>query len=152
MGVDPGITGALALYDPNTNKIDALIDTPTVEQNDKKIVDGFSLANWMGLFAKNIKFVVFEKVHSMPNMSSQSTFTFGKTTGMVIGIIESYGIPIHYVDPSVWKSGYGLSKDKNKSRHLAMQLFPDKKSSLEKAKDHGRAEAVLLANYGMRFW
>ncbi len=41
---------------------------------------------------------------------------------------------------------YKLGKDKELAIALAIQLFP--KAPLSRKKDHNRAEALLIANYG----
>ena len=43
----------------------------------------------------------------------------------------------------IWKRALGLGKDKEQARLRAMQLFAG--ADLWRKKDHGRAEAVLLA-------
>jgi crossover junction endodeoxyribonuclease RuvC len=41
-----------------------------------------------------------------------------------------------------------LSSDKDTSRQLAMQRFPDYAEKFVRKKDDGRAEAALIALYG----
>jgi hypothetical protein len=41
-----------------------------------------------------------------------------------------------------------LSTDKNASRALASQFFPDCSDQWKRVKDDGRAEAALIAHYG----
>jgi hypothetical protein len=51
-----------------------------------------------------------------------------------------------YVEPSVWKRRHKLrGKDKEGARQLAAQLFPSAHHLLARKKDHGRAEAALIA-------
>jgi crossover junction endodeoxyribonuclease RuvC len=57
-------------------------------------------------------------------------------------------IPYTPVRPVVWKKTFSLGKDKEASRLRAMQLFPG--ADLRQKKNHGRAEALLLALYGAR--
>ena len=47
---------------------------------------------------------------------------------------------------AIWKCALGLGKDKEQARLRAMQLFAG--ADLRRQKDHGRAEALLLAWYG----
>jgi hypothetical protein len=55
-------------------------------------------------------------------------------------------MPIHPVQPRVWKAHYGLKSDKAASLTTARALYPS--APLNLAKHHNRAEAVLLAHYG----
>ncbi len=43
LGIDPGKTGALALYDPATGALE-VSDVPILEVNGKRVVDHYSLA------------------------------------------------------------------------------------------------------------
>jgi len=62
---------------------------------------------------------------------------------------KNYGYGREEVDPSDWKKAMGLlGKDKNASRKKAQALFP--KAPLARKEDHGRAEALLLAEYARR--
>jgi hypothetical protein len=45
-----------------------------------------------------------------------------------------------------------LTSDKDNSRVKAMELFPALTDDLARVKDDGRAEAVLLAEYGRRLY
>lgn len=58
------------------------------------------------------------------------------------------GIPTFEVDPSTWKKSMHLSTDKNASRALASQYFPDAADQWSLKKFDGRAEATLIALYG----
>jgi hypothetical protein len=60
------------------------------------------------------------------------------------------GIPTFEVDPSTWKKSMHLSADKNASRALASQYFPDSADQWSRVRDDGRAEAALIAYYGAR--
>jgi hypothetical protein len=57
-------------------------------------------------------------------------------------------VPTFEVDPSAWKKTMRLSTDKNASRALASQYFPDCADQWARVKDDGRAEAALIALYG----
>jgi crossover junction endodeoxyribonuclease RuvC len=58
-------------------------------------------------------------------------------------------VPQVYVTPGKWKRFYGLSAEKEKSRELAIQTWPAS-DAFRRKKDHGRAEAALLALYGAK--
>jgi crossover junction endodeoxyribonuclease RuvC len=66
---------------------------------------------------------------------------------MVCGVIAASGVPLHLVSPSKWKRHFGLGSDKEKSRALALRLWPGRSDLFGKKKDHGKAEAALLARY-----
>lgn len=67
--------------------------------------------------------------------------------GVLKCALSAHNIPYEEVLPKVWKKEMGLDSDKEKSRALAIKLYPQCKDSLKRKKDHGRAEALLLLNY-----
>ena len=83
----------------------------------------------------------------MPKQGVSSTFKFGKAYGVVIGVVAALKIPVHFVAPSVWKRHFGLSADKEEARARALQYWPERAELFARKKDHGRAEAALLARY-----
>ena len=93
---------------------------------------------------------VLEDVHAMPQQGVSSTFTFGEGKGIWEGILGAFDIPFDLVSPQAWKKEMGLDKDKNASRAKAVQLFPNLTEQLARVKDDGRAEAILMAEYGRR--
>jgi crossover junction endodeoxyribonuclease RuvC len=96
-----------------------------------------------------IKRAVVEQVSSRPRQQGQ--FTFGTGYGRVLGIIESNLIPLTLVPSSKWKPEMGLrGQEKSASIALAKQMFPHIASQLARAKDDGRAEAILIAYYGSK--
>ena len=66
---------------------------------------------------------------------------------MVRGVIAASGVPLHLVSPAKWKRHFGLDADKEKARALALRLWPTRADLFGRKKDHGRAEAALLARY-----
>lgn len=61
------------------------------------------------------------------------------------------GFSVVPVPSSVWKNEFKLSGKlvcKDDSREAASAIFPSMSSLLKRKKDHGRAEALLIAAYG----
>jgi hypothetical protein len=52
---------------------------------------------------------------------------------------------VTWVEPRVWKRVMGVTSDKLTSLALARSLWPE--APLARVKDHGVAEALLLAEY-----
>lgn len=75
----------------------------------------------------------------------------GFATGLFTGLLLSKGIKYCRVQPVVWKRDMGLyGQGKEGSLHLARCLFPQVADShLSRKKDHGRAEALLLAAWAL---
>lgn len=154
LGIDPGITGAVACIDPNMEKVVSLWDVPTLADGPtgRKIVDVTTLALQFGALITDCEFCIIEDVHSMPRDGHVGAFSFGKTTGILIGMVSALMVPIYYTPPAVWKGCFGLSSNKDESRALASKKYPHSSHLWLKKKHDGRAEAVLLADFGKRFY
>jgi crossover junction endodeoxyribonuclease RuvC len=141
VGVDPGLSGAIALVDLDGQLIDAY-DMPVVDG----LVSSALLATYEGWRTTPYRFhAVIEDVHSMPRQGVASTFTFGRAVGAVEATFGVLGVPVTRVAPTKWKKAYGLGKDKGESRRRAIELWPDNARLFARVKDDGRAEAALIA-------
>ena len=95
--------------------------------------------------------VFIETQQAMPKQGVSSTFQTGYGYGVWIGLITALQIPWTPVRPSTWKRAMlpGLDKaDKTSSRIAAIRMFPMLADALRRNSDHGRAEALLIAEYG----
>lgn len=165
MGIDPGVHGGIAVYDPVLNKPRGIHEMPSITPDFKyktkgmktakqrrAKVDGVGLANVIEGWAPEIGFCIIEDVHSMPSDGVVSAFSFGFSTGIIHGILASLKIPTFRVAPAVWKAQLNLSgKNKNASRYLAQKLHPEWALHFEYSKDDGKAEALLIAIFASRF-
>jgi hypothetical protein len=83
----------------------------------------------------------------MPRQGVVSVFRYGTAFGALCAVTALCEIPTHLVSPAKWKRHFALDSDKEKSRALAIRLWPGC-GLFERKKDHGRSEAALLACYG----
>lgn len=145
-GIDPGLSGALAILDCYNCKLH-LWDTPTItvrvgDRNRKRCdPEGYLYA----LQQHEIHSAALEKVHSTPNDGHTGAFTFGKTTGITIGLLTALEISFVETTPAKWKHDLRVPADKNAARHRASQIFPNCEQAWARAMDDGRAEAALIA-------
>lgn len=152
IGIDPGLGGAVAIIDGLN--VD-LFDTPTA-LTGKGTKKDYLIANMTPLLesaAKYQPFCVLEAVHSMPKQGVASSFSFGRGLGIWEGILSAYGIPYAKVAPQTWKKAMleDMPRDnKDSSRIAATRLFPHVSNMLARKKDDGRAESLLMAEYGRR--
>jgi hypothetical protein len=150
LGVDPGLGGAFALYDPHAQALIAVEDMPTHEIRGKRHLDVYGLAQKIEKWAGRTRFAIIEEVKSAPHQGVASTFKFGFVTGVVTGIIAAHYIPSKTIPPAVWKLALGLPHGKDASRKRASEMFPRQADLFSRSKDDGRAEALLLAVFGSR--
>lgn len=78
-------------------------------------------------------------------------YGIGFSTGALSALLVSQKIPYQRVNASAWKRQLGLYKlGKPGSMALAKQLFPmAAEKYLKRKKDHGRAEALLIAAWAL---
>lgn len=140
LGVDPGLTGALAFLSTIRNSVE-VFDMPIVGGE----VDTVGLAELIRGQAPD--YAIVEQVASRPGQGVSSVFKFGMSYGAALAAIGALKIPHRRVTPAVWKKAFGLTSDKKKSRLLAISMWPAGRMQFARAKDDGRAEAALLAAY-----
>lgn len=124
------------------------LDVPRLPEPMDDRPDPVALRDWIGKFAPS--FCYFESVGPMPKQGISSTSKFMRATGYLEATVRCCGVQIVMVTPQKWKRFYEVPKgsDKEYSRQLALQLFPELAGILKRMKDHGRAEAALIAFYG----
>lgn len=150
LGFDPGQSGAIAAFDGQN--ITGLLDMPTMPRLHGKghQVDPYTLTTaLLNLYAGLDATAVIETVSAMPGQGVSSTFHFGESLGVVLGVLGALQIPVRMVTPSKWKKAAGLlGRDKDAARTLAIQLHPEVADQLARKKDVGRADAVCIARFG----
>lgn len=146
IGIDPGITGALAIINSSTIQ---LIDSPIVQIKTKKKPDVAGYYQILKQFTEDST-VIVEEVHAMPGQGGVSGFNFGTAFGIWIGILAALEIPYEFVSPQKWKRQMGVKGEKDESRTVALQLFPHLANQLNLKKHHNRADALLMAEYSRR--
>lgn len=148
LGVDVGNNGAIALI--VDGKLEQVVDMPIVEiQRGKTVKRQVSAQALVGIIKDmNPTHAAVEKVASMPNQGVASMFAFGRSAGVIEGVLAALEVPVSYVQPAVWARTMNKGYGKDASRHRAMELHPDKQEWFKLVKHDGRAEAVLIAMWG----
>jgi hypothetical protein len=106
------------------------------------------LAEIIGKIQPDIAYV--EKPASRPGQSVVAMFGFGRSLGVVEGVLAALNISVTYVAPATWTRAMGKPQGKDASRHRAMELYPDHQHLFKRVMDDGRAEAALIATWGIR--
>jgi crossover junction endodeoxyribonuclease RuvC len=149
-GIDPGKSGAIAVIDHNGLMV---VDCPTIIVNDKKQFDERGMARlFKGIISEKNVMVFMELVHAMPGQGVVSMFSFGQGYGIWLGILACCDVSYELVTPQTWKRHMlcGISGKDNKAKSViaAKRLFPE--CGQWKKKDHNRADALLIAEWGRR--
>jgi crossover junction endodeoxyribonuclease RuvC len=152
LGIDVGLTGAVAVLTDWGTPLECF-DLP-VMANGKKSARVKQQLNARAL-AKAIhrgeyEYLAFiEQQSARPKQGVSSMFSLGHSMGTIQGVLAALGIPFIMVQPQEWKSCFKLQHaEKDASRTVAARLFPTMELHLKK--HHNRAEALLIARYGVR--
>ena len=150
LGIDPGLSGALAwLDDSGELEIHGMpIHQITVNGKKKRKLDLYQLGVLIDSMANETKIAVIEDVSAMPKQGVTSSFNFGFSAGVIQGVVAANLIPMQLVRPAVWKKSMGLTRDKDSSRQKASAMYPKFCSHWSLKKDADKAEAALIATYG----
>ena len=141
VGVDPGMSGAIAILDGD--ELVVIHDMP-VAGNDVSAQMLVALESWAEPIYGT---VVIEDVHAMPRQGVSSSFKFGGAKRVVEGVFAQALRPVVFVAPQKWKRDLRLTKNKGACRQRASELWPSYASQFVRAKDDGRAEAALIAHW-----
>ena len=149
-GIDPGLSGALAILDEK--KIFEVIDLPTMSdgKKNKKQLNSAHLSKYIqsNIIDLNKSAVVVEQVNAMPGQGVTSMFNFGQTFGAIKGVCAALGLPIFFVRPSKWKKHFELiNSSKDSSRTKAIEMYPSLSDDLARKKDVNKSDAILIARF-----
>jgi crossover junction endodeoxyribonuclease RuvC len=149
-GIDPGIRGGAAVVRVAGGAAPRLIDVidiPVTGSGARERVDAGALRAW--LLGHKPQHVYVERAQALPKQGSSSGFKYGRAVGAIEAVIACCEIALTVVEPATWKKAYRLrGGDKEGGRQRALQLFPGAHALFARRKDHGRAEAVLIALFG----
>lgn len=168
IGIDVGLTGAIALVDKDGLR--DLRDIPVMLKSGgtvKNQVNAAALAELLRELTrghdKHEHMVTIEVIRAMPSQGSASTFSLGHSVGVIEGVVSALQLPHQVIAPSQWKNHFGIRAEKTAkgdsaararakeaakemARTLAQRFYPS--APLARKKDHNRAESILIARYG----
>lgn len=173
VGIDPGITGALALL--YEGRLLATADMPVMVRGKGKSkvqheINAAGLVTvlrgWLHEELLVRARIVVEAVNSRPTsgppmlcpacqrdrkaLGSSTVFSMGDSSGVIRGVLAALGCSVEWVTPQSWKAFYRLAgghDGKEAARAHAIRLYPA--ADLTRKKDHNRAEAILIARWAV---
>ena len=76
-------------------------------------------------------------------------FRYGVAHGVTLGVIAALALPYTLVTPQSWKKPFRIpaGSDNEASPQLALATWPKHASLFARKRDHGRAEAALIAHW-----
>lgn len=149
IGIDPGLNGAIAFFDPDKGHL-SVVDMPVVEMirngKKKREVSAQMLAQFIRI-GERPEVAVLERVNAMPGQGVTSVFSFGRSAGIVEGVLAALSIPTQIVTPQAWQKAAAVRGGKDGARQRAAELFPVYAGLFVRKKDDGRADAACMAWY-----
>jgi crossover junction endodeoxyribonuclease RuvC len=147
LGIDPGLSGALALWRDGQW---TLLEMPVVGDAKRHEINGPALCLWLREHEPSHAYL--EYASARPGQGVTSMFRFGTTYGATKMALSACDVAYTIITPAKWKPAVGIptGADKEASRLPALQLFPDQAANLTRKKDHARADAMLLAYFGAK--
>jgi hypothetical protein len=176
LGIDPGLEGAVGVVAGDGQPL-GVYDTPVVVvtkgDSRRREPDVVAMAELVRKLVDggDVRRVVLEKVQPMPTIprpglagaqdargqeegwGAVANFALGHGYGLWRGILVALRVPgLELVPPQTWRARMlgGLPKGKEAGRLRAMELWPAMADQLKLKKWHGRADGLLLAEYGRR--
>jgi crossover junction endodeoxyribonuclease RuvC len=149
LGIDIGARGALALLSEAGDLID-VADMPVLRDgpNSRPTVNAALLAAIVRRWVPESAFVEF--VGARPGEGAVQGFSFGRSRGVIEGVLGTLAIPVSWITAPSWKRALGLSfASKDTARSEAIRRWPAHAGLFARAKDDGRAEAALIAVAGI---
>jgi crossover junction endodeoxyribonuclease RuvC len=146
LGIDPGLSGGLALL--HSGAIIQAAAMPVVKVAGKGEIDLARLGALLRDWAPSHAWV--EQQQSMPRQGVASSFRTGQNYGALLGFLQASGVPVTVARPAVWKRAMGVPSDKAAAVAIASRLLPSSSHWWPRRGDDGIAEAALLAAYGSR--
>ena len=152
VAIDPGLSGAAFFIDPRHPSTGEAVDLPVhnIERGgkNKRELDLQGLVQLLS--AQPIEHAFVERVSAMPGQGTVSMFSFGRTYGAILGVLAALEVPVTLVTSVQWKRVMRVPKGKSAARSRASQLLPRCADQWPLVKHDGRAEAALLALFGLR--
>ena len=175
IGIDPGKSGAIAVKSDDRYSVFDIPTMTVISGKGKRLKKSVeydipalhALLVSLACVARRIEpvYAVVERAEAVTygatsargsyHNSAQTNFSKGRGYGIIETVLQINGVPIIAAPYArVWKKGLGLTdsskvyKDKKEaSRLMALDLHPELSDQLQRKKDNGRAEALLLIEW-----
>jgi len=151
IGIDPGVNGAVSVLDEAGNLLN-IYDLPVTPDGAKgrNALNAPLLASI--IFKTHATRAYCELVGPRPTDGATGAFGFGRSRGVIEGVLGAAGVPVVMIAPPVWKRHAGVpagKEHKDQARAIAIARWPAQAELFARKLDIDRAEACLIALAGM---
>lgn len=152
LGVDPGLTGAIAFLNDNGGL--TIWDMPILEivkgKKKRKELNMHKLGAILDDLRPLVLVAYVEDVHSLPKNGVVASFSFGWVCGAIRQALVDREFMIEPVQPRKWQTALKVKKGGGGSLLRASELMPQHADKWSRKMDHNRAAATLIAHYGIK--
>lgn len=151
IGIDPGVAGAVAILDQHGALIE-IRDMPVLADGAKgrKAINAPLLAAL--IYETHAESAFCELVGPRPTDGNVGAFGFGRSRGVIEGVLAAAGVPVVMIAPPSWKRAAGVApgkEAKDSARSIAIAKWPAQASLFARKCDIDRAEAALIGWAGL---
>lgn len=155
-GIDPGLTGGLALLDADGAVLEAWPMPVLLAPRGRREYHVAEIRDTLERWRQGQVFVTVEQLHAMPARlgGSLANYNRGLSNGFA-WMLQSLRIPFSLVNPATWQrrmlEGTAGSDTKQRAVIACGRRFPaqDLRATARSKKPHdGIADALLIADYG----
>lgn len=149
LGIDIGVQGAIAVL--SDGELLTVHDLPALKDGPagRRAINAPLLAAL--IFKSQAVHAFVEAVGARPGEGAVGAFAFGRSRGVIEGVLAAAGVPVTFITPPAWKRIVGLApgRKKDASRSEAIRRWPNHAELFKLKKHDGRAEACLIAVAGL---
>jgi len=152
LGIDPGVHGAVAVLNADGRLVE-IHDIPALADGAKgrNAINAPLLASMV--FKSHATAAFCELVGPRPGEGAVGAFGFGRSRGVIEGVLGAAGIACTMIAPPVWKRAAGIApgkENKDSARAAAIALWPSQAHLFARKCDVDRAEAALIGLAGLK--
>lgn len=126
LGIDPGLDGAIATLTPDGDLV-AMEDMPSIADGAKGRRALNAPLLWHLIAQSHTTIAYCELVGPRPTDGVVGAFGFGRSRGILEGVLAAAGIPVVLIAPPVWKRTHGIpagKEHKDMARARAIARWP----------------------------
>lgn len=157
IGIDPGLTGGVAVIDAETVPIFVQpFKADDGEFNPHQFADILTdIRIQCSEKRMNMRLMAgVEKVHAMPGQGVSSMFKFGNTYGKILGVLAAKQVPYELITPQAWTkvmlAGENKADGKSRGANVAQRMWPELSLTISdraKKPHSGMCDALLIAEF-----